>query len=150
MILRPSTFLTSLAVTLAIIGWTLRVTAGNAPSTADPTGIWKITHFSTNTQTRSAEYTLRLKLEGSTPTGTLSNVSTVNGKSRVYEWPIKEAKLQGSKISFSVTHPFEVGRGDVTSSYQGEIRGDTIKGTYRTVFLGHTFIRDWKAERLKE
>jgi hypothetical protein len=39
----------------------------------------------------------------------------VNAKSRVYEWPIREAKLQASEISFSVTHQFEVGHGEVTA-----------------------------------
>jgi hypothetical protein len=137
------------AITL-LIGLTLRATAGVDRSTVDPTGTWKVTHSSTNTQVRPAEYTLKLKLEGGTLTGTLGNVSTVNGKSRVYEWPINEAKLQGNEISFSVTHPFEVGHGTVTSSYQGKISGDTIKGTSKIEFLGHAYTRDWKAERIKE
>jgi hypothetical protein len=148
--LRPNTCLTSLAMALALIGLTMHAIAGDNPSTVDPTGIWKVTHSSTNTQVRPTEYTLKLKLDDSTLTGTLGNVSIVNGKSRVYEWPIKEAKLHGNEISFSVTHPFEVGHGTVTSSYQGKISGDTIKGTSKTEFLGHAYTRAWKAERLKE
>jgi hypothetical protein len=119
-------------------------------STADPTGTWKVSQSSTNAQAHPAEYTLKLKLDGGTLTGTLSNVSTVNSKSRVYTWPIKETKFQGSEISFSVTHPFEVGHGEVTSSYQGKINGDIIKGTLKAEFWGHTYTRNWMAERLKD
>jgi hypothetical protein len=117
--------------------------------TINPTGTWKVTHSSTNTQVRPAEYTLKLKLVGGTLTGTISNVSIVNGKSRVYEWPIRDAKLQGSEISFNVTHPFEVGHGEVTSSYQGKISEDAMKGTFKESFLEHAYTRNWTAERIK-
>src|ERR1017187_2364769 len=118
--------------------------------TINPTGTWKVTHSSTNTQVRPSEHTLKLKLVSNTLTGTISNVSSVNGKSRVYEWPIRDAKLQGGEISFSVTHPFEIGHGEVTSSYQGKISGDTIIGTFKESFLEHTYTRNWTAERVKE
>jgi hypothetical protein len=118
--------------------------------TVNPTGTWKVTHSSTNTQARPSEYTLKLKLVSNTLTGTISNVSSVNGKSRVYEWPIRDAKLQGGEISFSVTHPFEIGHGEVTSSYQGKISGDAIMGTFKETFLKHTYTRNWTAERVKE
>jgi|ERR1017187_2401889 hypothetical protein len=118
--------------------------------TINPTGTWKVTHSSTNTQVRPAEYTLKLKLVGGTLTGTISNVSIVNAKSRVYEWPIREAKLQASEISFSVTHQFEVGHGEVPASYQGKISDDAMKGTVKESFLEHTYTRNWTAERVKE
>lgn len=147
--LRPSTCLTTLALTLALTGLSLRAIAGDVKSAADPTGTWKVTHSSTNTIVRPTEYTLKLKLDGGTLTGTLSNISTVNGKSRVYEWPIKDAKLQGSEISFRVTHPFQVGHGESTEGYQGKISNDTIKGTFKREFLKHTYTGNWEAERLK-
>lgn len=148
--LRPSICLITLALTLAFTGLPLRATAEESKPTVDLTGRWKVTQSSTNTQVRPSEGILNLKQGVGTLTGTLRNVSTVNGNSHVYEWEIKEVKLQGSEISFSVTHPFEVGNGDVTSSYQGKINGGTIKGTFKTEFLGKSFTRDWKAERLKE
>jgi hypothetical protein len=74
----------------------------------------------------------------------------VNAKSRVYEWPIREAKLQASEISFSVTHQFEVGHGEVPASYQGKISDDAMKGTVKESFLEHTYTRNWTAERVKE
>jgi len=109
-----------------------------------------VTQSSTNTQASPPEKTLRLKLNGGMLTGTLSNVSTVNGKSRLYQWAIKDGKLQGSEISFSVTHPFEVGHGEVTTSYRGKISGDAIKGMLEMEFMGQTYTRAWKAERPKE
>lgn len=137
-------------VALSFTALTLCATAGDQKSTPDPTGTWKVTQSSTNTQARPSEKTLKLKLNGGMLTGTLSNVSIVNGKSRLYQWAIKDAKLQGSEISFSVTHPFEVGHGEVTTSYRGKIGGDAIKGMLEMEFMGQTYTRDWKAERLKE
>lgn len=148
--LRPNTCLTALALTLAITGLTPRAAAGDDKSTASPTGTWKVTLSSTNTQARSSQ-TLKLKLDGGTLTGTLSTISTVNGKSRVNEWAIEGAKLQGNEISFSVTHPPVTGKGpDSTSSYHGKISDDTIKGTCKIDWMGQTSTRDWKAERIKE
>lgn len=126
------------------------LTVNAQESTVNPIGTWKLTHSSTNALVHPTEYTLRLKQHGSELTGTISNVSVVNGKSRVYEWTIKEAKLQGGEISFSVTHPFEVGHGEVTSSYQGKVSGDTIKGTFKESFLHHTHTGNWTAERVNE
>jgi len=131
---------------LVFTGW---LVSAQEP-TIDPTGTWRVTHSNTNTPARSAEYTLKFKLVDGTLNGTISNVSSVNGKSRVYEWPIRDAKLQGGEISFRVTHPFEIGHGEYTSSYQGKISGDTIVGTFKESFLEHTNTRNWTAERSKE
>jgi hypothetical protein len=132
---------------------TLRTSAVDDKSTAAPTGTWKVTVSSTNTQARPAGQTLKLKLNGGTLTGTLSYASspTVNGKSRVSELPITEAKLQGSEISFNFTHPPSAGNGpNAIYSYQGKISGDTIKGTFTREWMGQTITRSWEAERLKE
>ena len=140
-------------LTLALTGLTLRGTAGSDQSTADPTGTWKVTISSTNTQAHPTAQTLKLKLNGGTLTGTLSYNSspTVNGKARVSELPITEAKLQGSEISFNFTHPPAAGNGpNATYSYQGKISGDTIKGTFTTEWMGQTRTRGWEAGRLKE
>ena len=59
-------------------------------------------------------------------------------------WEIKEAKLQGGEIFFKVLN------GAVTSSYQGKISGDTIKGTAKTESSGKTTTRNWEAKRLQE
>jgi hypothetical protein len=119
----------------------------------DPTGTWKVTVSSTNTQARPAAQTLKLMLNGSTLTGTLSYNSspTVNGKARVSELPITEAKLQGDELSFNFTHPPASGNGpNATYSYQGKIRGETIEGTFTMEWMGQTRTKGWEAERLKE
>ena len=121
--------------------------------TINPTGTWKLTITSTNTPPRLTMETLKLKLSGGTLTGTLSYNSspTVNGKARVSELPITEAKLQGSEISFNFTHPPAAGNGpNATYSYQGTISGDTIKGTFTMKWMDHTRTKNWEAKRLKE
>ena len=140
--LRTITCLTTLTLTIALACLTLRAAAGEDKPTANPTGTWKVTLSSTNTQSRPSENKLTLKLAGGTLTGTLHRASAVNGADAT--WPIKEAKLQGNEISFKVVN------GNVTSSYEGKISGETIKGTVKTESSGKTSARDWKAERLKE
>ena len=119
----------------------------------DPTGTWKVIVSSTNTQAHPAAQTLKLTLNGGTLTGTLSYNSspTVNGKARVSELPITEAKLQGNELSFNFTHPPASGNGpNATYSYQGKISGETIKGTFTMEWMGQTRTRGWEAEHLKE
>jgi len=99
----------------------------------NPTGSWKITVITANSQVCPVAQTLKLKLDSGTLTGMLTYNSspTVNGKAHISELPITEAKLQGDAISFNFTHPPAFGNGpNGTYSYQGKINGDTIKGTY--------------------
>jgi hypothetical protein len=122
-------------------------------SVVNPTGTWKVIASSTNTQAHPAAQTLKLTLNGSTLTGTLSYNSspTVNGKARVSELPITEAKLNGSELSFNFTHPPAAGNGpNATYSYQGTISGDSIKGTFTMEWMGQTRTRNWEAKRLNE
>ncbi|TAL06550.1 MAG: hypothetical protein EPO07_01710 [Verrucomicrobia bacterium] len=134
--------MTTLTLTIALTCLTLRTTAAEDKSTADPTGTWKVTISSTNPQNHPSENKLTLKLASGTLAGTLSRVSAVNGAAAT--WPIKEAKLQKNEISFKVVN------GGVTLSYEGKINGATIKGTLKTESSGKTSSTDWKAERFKE
>jgi hypothetical protein len=141
--------LTTALLFLAVTGSTVNA----EESVVNPTGTWKVTVSSTNTQARPAAQTLKLTLNGGTLTGTLSYNSspTVNGKARVSELPITEAKLNGSELSFNFTHPPAAGNGpNATYSYQGTISGDTIKGTFTTEWMGQTRTKNWEAKRLKE
>jgi hypothetical protein len=80
-----------------------------------------------------------------------STSAVVNGKSRMSEALITEAKLQGGEISFNFTHPPAVGNGpNATYNYRGKVTGDTIKGTFTMDWMGHARTRNWEAERLKE
>jgi len=75
----------------------------------------------------------------------------INGKARVSELPITDAKLQGDEIFFNFTHPAASGKGpNATYSYRGTISGDTSKGTFTTEWMGHARSRDWEAVRVKE
>ena len=147
--LQRSICLTTALLFLAVIGSTVNA----VESVVNPTGTWKVTVSSTNTLARPTAQTLKLTLNGGTLTGTLSYNSspTVNGKTRVSELPITEAKLNGSELSFNFTHPPAAGNGpNATYSYQGTISGDTIKGTFTMEWMGQTRTKNWEAKRLNE
>ncbi len=84
-------------------------------------------------------------------TGTITGRSNVNGNVRIFEWPIKDTRLQGNDISFTVTHAPVTGQGpDSTTVYEGKLTGETIKGQAETEWSGHTFKRGFEAKRVKE
>ena len=90
-------------------------------------------------------------MEGGKLSGTITHRSNVNGKEIIRESPLKETKLQGSEISFTVSHPPHVGAGpDVTLNYQAKISGDGIKGKQEGEWSGATIARNWEAKRVKE
>jgi hypothetical protein len=135
----------ALATTLIIVA--VHTATGTDRPTANPTGTWKVAQMLATGQT------LKLKLNGTTLNGTLTYRSSavVDGKSRMSEAPITEAKLQGSEISFNFTHPPAVGNGpNATYNYRGKISGDSIKGTFTAEWMGHARTRNWEAEILKE
>jgi hypothetical protein len=140
----------ALVLTLAMAILPVPTIAEEGKSIADCTGAWKVTHCSTNGQASSSEQILKLKLGEGAVTGTLGTVSVSKHKPRVKEWPIKEAKLQGDGISFTVARPFDAGSGDVTLYYEGKISGDSMKGTFKVEVLGQVFTRNWAAERLPD
>jgi hypothetical protein len=137
-------------VTLALtVGLSIGATVDDGKSVADPTGTWRVVNRSTNNTQLRFEYTLKLNMNAGTLTGMLSSVGTVD-KSHLHQWEIKEAKLEGNQISFTVTHPFDVGRGVITWSYTGSITADAIKGKVRKEAFGKTQTGDWSAERIEE
>ena len=144
-------YATTLAVALAVIPWSHEEAAAAQKPAANPTGTWNVTTLTGATQSKpGSERTLKLKWEAGKLSGTFSKVSLVNGKSIVKERPIQEAKLQGNDISLSVTFPVEAGEGpDVTTKYQGQISGDTMKGKLETEWAGHIIKKDWEAKRGK-
>ena len=147
--LQRSICLTTALLFLAVIGSTVNA----EESVVNPTGTWKVTVSSTNTLARPTAQTLKLTLNGGTLTGTLSYNSspTVNGKARVSELPITEAKLNGSELSFNFTHPPAAGNGpNATYSYQGTVSSDTIKGTFTMEWMGQTRTKNWEAKRLND
>jgi hypothetical protein len=77
---------------------------------ADVTGSWKA---SLETPNGSMEFTYVFKADGTTVTGTV--------QSQMGEMKIDEGKLDGDKISFSVT-PGDFGK----ISYSGTVKGDEM------------------------
>jgi len=141
-----------LAGFLTVTGLTL--SAGEP--TVNPTGTWIVTISTTNTQARPAGQTLKLKLEGEQLTGTLSR----NAGGKIEQLAIEEGNLNGSDISFTTRHFALVYEHNVLqptdtnlvthSVFQGQIRGDTIKGKVEREYMGNRRTQDWEAKRVKE
>ena len=89
--------------------------------------------------------TLTLKIDGSTLTGTIVQVSearwmsAMNGKS----FDISDGKIDGDKFSFKVA--IETKQGDKTAVYEGTVEGDRLKGT--TKFRGIGITQPFEAKR---
>ena len=139
------------ALTIAAFVWSSGLGLAAEKGVMDPTGTWKIAMINPETKAKSPERTLKLKLEGGKLTGTIDGRSEINGKVKVFEWAIKDTKLEGNAISFTVTHPPTYGKGpDSTTIYEGKITSDTMKGTAETEWSGNTMKRDFEAKRAKE
>jgi hypothetical protein len=81
--------------------------AGADRPTANPTGAWKVAVSSTNAQVQPTGQTLKLKLNGTTLTGTLTYRSSavVDGKSRM-----SESKAPKSRSISPILQPWETGQ----------------------------------------
>ncbi len=139
------------ALTIAVFVWSSALSMAADKDGVNPTGTWKLATISSQTKTKSPERTLKLKFAGGKLTGTIDGRSEINGKVKMFEWSIKDTKLQGNDISFTVTHAPTVGKGpDSTTVYEGKISGDTMKGTAETEWYGHTNKRAFEARRVRE
>ena len=150
--LQSSLWLTT--ATLAFVGlvWSSHLGTATETSAIDPTGTWKIARINPDTKSKAgSEQTLKLKVENGKLTGSITGRSSTNGKVRSFEWAIKETKLQGNDVSFTVTHAPVIGEGpDSTTVYEGKITGDIMKRKLEMEFNGQTFKRDWEANRVKQ
>jgi hypothetical protein len=146
-----SIWLVTAALTATAFIWSSNPGRAAEKSVIDPTGTWKLTTISPQTKAKSPERTLKLKLEGGKLTGTIDDRSSINGKVKMFEFPIKDTKLQGNDISFTVTHAPVYGDGpDSTTIYKGKITGEAMKGTAETEWNGNTFKNDFEAKRVKK
>jgi hypothetical protein len=116
----------ALVLILAVCGLAFMAMAAE-----DAAGTWKAT---LDTPNGPAENTFVLKVDGSTVTGTIS--SAMMGEQK-----ISAGKIDGDKISFSITSDFGV------IAYAGTIKGDDMKLTL-TVGDGQ-FTLDLTAKRQK-
>jgi hypothetical protein len=148
---RKSIWLGTAALTVAALFWWPGLSMAADKGAIDPTGTWKLVTINSQTKAKSRERTLKLKLDAGKLTGTIDDQSAINGKVKKFEWKLNDTKLQGQDISFTVTHPPTYGNGpDSTTTYEGKITGDTMKGTAETELSGNTIKRDFEAKRAKE
>lgn len=73
---------------------------------------------------RTITQTFTLKTDGNTLTGTIS-VAFGDMEPRVSE--IKEGKIDGNKFTFKTV--MQTPNGEMTSTYEGTVEGDVLKGT---------------------
>lgn len=87
--------------------------------------------------------TLTLKLEGDKLTGKM--LSPGRGGAEPTPIEIKDAKLDGTNITFSVTREFN--GNSFTSKYEGKLSDGAIKGKVEIDRNGETMSRDWEAKK---
>ncbi len=108
---------------------------------ADPTGTWTWTR-----QGRQGggevKMTLKLKAEGEKLTGKLT---TPRRDADPVEIEIKDGKIKGDEISFTVTREFN--NNTFKQKYNGKVSADAIKGKIESERNGETQTRDWEAKR---
>ena len=143
-------WLTAAALAVATFTGSLGPGMAAEKNAIDPAGTWKIARFNPDTKAKTgSEETLKLRWAGGKLTGSLTGRSNSNGKVKIFEWAIKDTKLEGGNISFTVTHPPVLGQGpDSTTAYQGKITGDVMRGKLESDWSGQTFKRDWEAKRV--
>jgi len=111
-----------------------------AADKADVTGTWKWSFTTPNGQ--EIQSTAKLKQDGEKVTG------TVTGR-QGRESEIKEGKLKDGKLSFKVVRMVQ--DREVTTTYNGTVEGDKIKGKIESTNRdGQPQSRDWEAKRQKE
>lgn len=109
---------------------------------ADPTGTW--TWMRQGRQGGSeVKMTLKLKAEGEKLTGKLISPGRQGGDP--VELDIKEGKIKGDEVSFTVTREFN--NNTFKQKYNGKVTADAIKGKIEFERDGETQSRDWEAKR---
>jgi len=121
------------AAVFAVLGLVNRAWAAE-----DPTGTWK---FTAMLGKKSADATLKLKLDGDKLTG---SVSVAEGRG---ETAISDGTFKDDKVSFTVTR--ELKGEKFTQKYSGTVSGDTIKGKIDSERGGKSRSTDWEAKRQK-
>lgn len=108
---------------------------------ADPTGTWTWTRQGRQGGAE-VKMTLKLKAEGDKLTGKLT---TPRREGDPVEIEIKDGKIKGDEISFTVTREFN--NNTFKQKYNGKVSADAIKGKIESERNGETQSRDWEAKR---
>lgn len=112
---------------------------------ADATGTWTWTRPARNAGTEQ-KITLKLKVEGDKVTGKVTSPGRQDAAP--VETEIKDGKIKGDEISFTVTREFN--GNTMTSKYSGKMTADTIKGKIESERNGQAQSRDWEAKRVTD
>lgn len=88
--------------------------------------------------------TLELKLDGDKLTGKVTSPGR-NGENTT---EIKDGKVSGEDVSFTVTREFN--GNSFTAKYSGKLADGSIKGKIETERNGETQSRDWEAKKQME
>lgn len=138
--MKPNKFVKILAAAVVASGMLLQVQA--ADTKVDPTGTYIWTQPSRNGGADRTN-TLTLKLEGDKLTGKVQSPGRGGGEPVTTE--IKDGKVNGSEISFSVTREFN--GNSFTIKYTGKLADGVIKGKTEFDRNGEAQSRDWEAKK---
>ena len=87
--------------------------------------------------------TLKLKVEGDKVTGKVTSPGRQGGDP--VETEIKDGKIKGDEVSFTVTREFN--GNTMTQKYNGKVTADAITGKIESERNGQPQSRDWEAKR---
>src|SRR4051812_5533976 len=107
-----------------------------------PTGTWKWTTEGKGGGGKR-ETTLKLKVDGTKVTGTISGF----GKD-AKDIDIEDGSFKDGEVKFNVTRAFKDQKN--TSKYTAKVTGDVMKGTVEGSFGGKDTKRDFEAKRSKD
>lgn len=123
----------------SLITCALMAVAQAEPSKADGTWTWTMQGRNGGPERK---LTLTLKTEGKKLAGKLTSPGR-DGQTN--ETEIKDGKIEGDEISFSVTREWNGNK--VTSQYKGKVTANSIKGKIEFERDGEKQSRDWEAKR---
>jgi hypothetical protein len=109
---------------------------------ADASGNWTWTRPGRNGGA-DVKMTLKLKVDGDKVTGKITSPGRQGGDP--VETDIKDGKIKGDEISFTVTREFN--GNTMTQKYNGKVTADAIKGKIESERNGQPQSRDWEAKR---
>lgn len=111
---------------------------------ADPSGTWTWSQPLRSEAGNGSPTvnTLQLKADGETLTGTLS---TPRRGGEIREVAIKNGKVKGDEISFSVTGKFALMT--IVVKFSGKVSNDFITGKIDARVFGQKASQDWQAKR---
>ena len=141
--------LLSLIISLSCAALYLGVAVQAQTQTTGPSGTWKWSIPGRNGGP-DREFNLKLKADADKLTGILTPPGRGDTPGTGIE--IKDGKIKGDEISFTIARPGRDGGDPVVTKYSGKVSGNTIEGKIQAPDRDGTpqTARDWKAERKVE